>query len=828
MTSPTRPPVPSGSRPAPPAATGASAPLSPTALPLAAKAALTSGAGDFVTEGNAAAGIAAVTLSDGPHGLRLPRRSGDGGQLELRSASPATCFPPAVALGNSWDPALARRVAGALAAEARAYGVGVVLGPGINLKRSPLCGRNFEYFSEDPLLSAALGGAMVEGLQTAGVGASLKHYAANNQETDRMRVSADIDERPLRELYLRAFERVVRTARPWSVMAAYNAVNGTPVTENARLLTEILRGEWGFDGIVVSDWGAVRDRVSALRAGLDLQMPAVGGRTDREVVAAIERGLLDEAVLDRSVARLALFARRAGGTGGAGGAGGAGGIAGEGGAGASAPQVSATDAAHGSTASAPALAALAEAHHRLAAEAAERCVVLLRNEGGLLPLSPATGRLAVVGELARTPRYQGGGSSQVAPTRLDTPLDALRARAEGAEVEFAPGYALPGTPPDAAGSPDAEALTAEAVALAARADTVVLFLGLPLAEESEGFDRTHLDLPGEQLALLAELAEVNPRVVVVLSHGGVVRTAPWQDRVPALLDGALLGQAGGSALARVLYGTANPSGRLAETVPVRLADSPSHLSFPGEEGHVRYAEGVFVGYRGYDATGREVSFPFGHGLSYTSFAYRALTAATTEDGTLTAHVTVANTGERHGREIVQLYSRPPRGSRGAHPVRELRAFTAVDLAPGEERTVTLAVPRAELAFWSVRENGWHVEGGTYRIDVGASSRDIRLSAEAEIAADPSRVRLNGRSTLGEWLSHPVGSAVLQRHIAAARAASATSGAATGLTDPAVLRFLRDTPLAVIADFPISPVAPEELPALARAVEAALAEDDDPS
>ncbi|MFJ4699741.1 glycoside hydrolase family 3 C-terminal domain-containing protein [Streptomyces sp. NPDC088768] len=816
MTSPTRPPVPSGSRPAPPAATGPSAPLPPTALPLAAKAALTSGAGDFVTEGNTAAGIAAVTLSDGPHGLRLPRRSGDGGQLELRSASPATCFPPAVALGNSWDPALARRVAGALAAEARAYGVGVVLGPGINLKRSPLCGRNFEYFSEDPLLSAALGGAMVEGLQTAGVGASLKHYAANNQETDRMRVSADIDERPLRELYLRAFERVVRTARPWSVMAAYNAVNGTPVTENARLLTEILRGEWGFDGIVVSDWGAVRDRVSALRAGLDLQMPSVGGRTDREVVAAVERGLLDEAVLDRSVARLALFARRAGGA------------RGDGGGGASAPQVSATDAADGSTASAPALAALAEAHHRLAAEAAERCVVLLRNEGGLLPLSPATGRLAVVGELARTPRYQGGGSSQVTPTRLDTPLDALRARAEGAEVEFAPGYALPGTPPDAAGSPDAEALTAEAVALAARAGTVVLFLGLPLAEESEGFDRTHLDLPGEQLALLAELAEVNPRVVVVLSHGGVVRTAPWQDRVPALLDGALLGQAGGSALARVLYGTVNPSGRLAETVPVRLADSPSHLSFPGEEGHVRYAEGVFVGYRGYDATGREVSFPFGHGLSYTSFAYRALTVATTEDGTLRAHVTVANTGERHGREIIQLYSRPPRGSRGAHPVRELRAFTAVDLAPGEERTVTLAVPRAELAFWSVRENGWHVEGGTYRIDVGASSRDIRLSAEAEVAADPSRVRLNGRSTLGEWLSHPVGSAVLQRHIAAARAASGTSGAATGLTDPAVLRFLRDTPLAVIADFPISPVIPEELPALAEAVEAALAEDDDPS
>ncbi|MFE9249180.1 glycoside hydrolase family 3 C-terminal domain-containing protein [Streptomyces sp. NPDC007088] len=763
---------------------------SPATLPLADKAALTSGASDFTTEANEAAGIPAVTLSDGPHGLRLPRQNGDGGQLELRSATPATCFPPAVALGNSWDPGLARRVARALAAEARTHGIGVLLGPGVNLKRSPLCGRNFEYFSEDPLLSAALGGAMVEGLQEAGVGASLKHYAANNQETDRMRVSADVDERPLRELYLRAFERIVRTARPWTVMASYNGVNGTPVTESARLLTGILREEWGFDGIVVSDWGAVRDRVAALRAGLDLQMPAVGGRTDREVTAAVESGALDEAVLDRAVERLARFARRV-----------AHGAAAEGGAG----------RPHS-----------AQAHHHLAGEAAERCVVLLKNEGGLLPLSPATGRIAVVGELARTPRYQGGGSSQVTPTRLDTPLDALREQSTGATVGFAPGYALPGAPPR---TPEAPDLAAEALALASGADVVLVFLGLPVEEESEGFDRTHIDLPGEQLALLESLVATNPRVVAVLSHGGVVRTSPWQEEVPALVDGALLGQAGGGALARVLFGAVNPSGKLAETVPLRLADSPSHLSFPGEEGHVRYGEGVFVGYRGYDAAERPVAFPFGHGLSYTSFAYRDLEVGTVDAAggeVVSVRVKVANTGRRPGREIVQIYSRPPAGSRLTHPVRELRAFAAVELAPGEERTVELTVPRADLAYYSVREGGWHVEGGTYRIEAGSSSRDIRLDAALELAADPSRERLTARGTLGEWLSHPTGSAVLLEHIGRARAAADAPAEGPSLSDPALLRFLTDVPLSVIADFPISPIAPEELSALAAEAEARAA------
>ncbi|MEW2263022.1 glycoside hydrolase family 3 C-terminal domain-containing protein [Streptomyces sp. NPDC047853] len=735
-------------------------------LPLPGKASLTSGAGDFVTTGLAAAGVPAVTLSDGPHGLRLPKESGDGGQLDLHSAAPATCFPPAVALGSGWDPGLTRRVAGAIAAEASAHGVHVVLGPGINIKRSPLCGRNFEYFSEDPLLTAELGGAMVRGLQEAGVGAALKHYAANNQETDRMRVSADVDERPLREIYLRAFERIVRRDRPWSVMASYNALNGVPLSENTRLLTDILRTEWGFDGIVMSDWGAVRDRVAALRAGLDLQMPGTGGRTDREVVAAVTDGHLDEAVLDTAVERLARFARRA--TGGA---------------------------RNGDRFS-------VEEHHRLAGEAADRCVVLLKNDTGLLPLDPAAGSVAVIGELARTPRYQGAGSSQVTPTRLDTPLDCLRRLADGAQVEFAAGYALAGA--DVAGP--APAAEDEAVRLAAGSDSVVVFLGLSAQDESEGFDRTHIDLPADQVRLLERVRAVNDRVCVVLSNGGAVRTAPWHDTVPAVVEGWLLGQAGGGALARVLFGAVNPSGKLAETLPLRLEDCPSHLSFPGEEGRVRYGEGVFVGYRGYDAARREVAFPFGHGLSYTSFAYSGLRVDSREDGTaFDVAVTVTNTGERAGREVVQFYSAAPVDSEVARAPRELRAFASVSLDPGESREVVVELARADLAHYSEREGGWRVEGGVHRIEAAASSRDVRLSVGITLDGDPSRLRLTGRNTLAEWLRHPVGGPLLAERFARARAAAPGSGA---LEDPVLRRFLAGMPLEVISEFPQSPVSPD--------------------
>nr|AVI10174.1 beta-glucosidase [Streptomyces sp.] len=753
-------------------------------LSITEKASLTSGDGDFVTA--QVPGVPAVRMSDGPHGLRLPRELGDGGQTDLRSAAPATCFPPAVALGSSWDPDLAERVAGALADEARAFGVHVVLGPGINIKRSPLCGRNFEYFSEDPLLTAEMGGAMVRGLQRAGVGAALKHYAANNQETDRMRVSADVDERALREIYLRAFERIVRRDRPWSVMAAYNALNGVPLCENERLLTSVLREEWGFDGIVMSDWGAVRDRVAALRAGLDLQMPGTGGRTDREVLAAVADGALSQDALDRAVRRLSLFARR----------------------------VTAPPARPAR----PAGTALFDSHHLLAREAAERSIVLLKNDGGLLPLG-ASGRIAVIGELARTPRYQGAGSSQVTPTRLDIPLDEIRRHAGEATVRFAPGYRLPDGPETELSDDE---LADEAAQSAADSDTVVLFLGLPAQEESEGFDRDHIDLPGQQLAVLEKILAVHSRVVVVLAHGGAVRTAPWHERVPALLEGWLLGQAGGSALARVLFGEAGPCGRLAETLPLRLEDVPSYLSFPGEEGHVRYGEGVFVGYRGFDARRTPVAFPFGHGLAYTTFAYDDLFVAWSQDGTvLEVTVTVTNTGARAGREVVQVYVRGPEDSRVARPERELRGFAGVELAPGERRTVTVVVDRADLAYYSTREGGWHVEGGVYRVDVGASSRDIRLSADVPVDGDVSTVPLSGMTTLAEWLSHPVGGPLLRE--AFARGRRGESGGA--LTDPVLRRFLAGVPLVVIAEFPQSPLTPDDVAALsAKAAAVRSAED----
>ncbi|MGW6753366.1 glycoside hydrolase family 3 C-terminal domain-containing protein [Streptomyces sp. NPDC055006] len=756
-------------------------------LSLAQKASLTSGAGDFVTQ--AAGDVPAVSLSDGPHGLRLPKEQGDGGQVDLHSAAPATCFPPAVALGSSWDPQLAGRVAAAIAAEARAHGVHVVLGPGINIKRSPLCGRNFEYFSEDPLVTAEVGGAMVRGLQEAGVGAALKHYAANNQETDRMRVSADIDERPLREIYLRAFERIVRRDRPWSVMSAYNAVNGVPLSENHRLLTGILRTEWGFDGVVMSDWGAVRDRVPALRAGLDLQMPGTGGRTDAEVVAAVESGELDARTLDRSVARLALFARRA----------------------TAADAIAADEVSY-------------EAHHELARTAAERCVVLLKNDGELLPLTPDSGTVAVIGEMARTPRFQGAGSSQVTPTRLDVPLDCLNAAANGASVTFAAGYALPGAEADAAAAATDD-LVEEAERLAAGSDTVLLFLGLPAQDESEGFDRDHIDLPAAQVRLLERVVAVNPRVVVVLSNGGVVRTAPWHDRVPALVEGWLLGQGGGAALAGVLFGSVNPSGRLAETIPLRLEDSPSYLSFPGEEGHVRYGEGVFVGYRGYDKRRAEVAFPFGHGLSYTTFTYSALTVLPEADGArLELRVRVANTGQRAGREVVQIYSRGPADSRVARPERELRGFASVELAPGEEVEVRVSVDRADLAHYSEREAKWRVEGGVHHFEVAASSRDIRLTVPVTLDGDPSRILLTGRHTLAEWLDHPVGGPLLAEAFAHGR----TDESAGAMADPVMRRFLAGVPLDVIADFPQSSVGPEDVITLSAKVAAEAAGGEPPA
>ena len=741
-----------------------------TKLNLEQKAALTSGAGWWDTVAYPEAGIRAVVMSDGPHGLRF--QEADADHLGLSGSVPATCFPPAVALGSSWDRGLAHRVAVALGLESQSFGVNVLLGPGINIKRSPLCGRNFEYFSEDPLLSGELGVASVNGLQSQGVGASLKHFAANNQETDRLTVSADIVRAPLQEIYLRAFRRVVKEANPWTVMCSYNRVNGVYASQNPWLLTEVLRDDWEYDGVVVSDWGAVVDRVKGLAAGMDLEMPTSSGVGPAQVAAAIESGALDEAALDRSVARLA-------------------GLAAKSGAGAR-----------------PGTIFDANAHHELAREVAVSGAVLLKNDGALLPLDPATGaKIAVIGEFARTPRYQGAGSSKVEPTRLDNALDAIRTLAGNAGVPFAPGFTVDGEP---MADPDS-LLRDEAVALAAGADVVMLFLGLPASFESEGFDRDHIDLPQEQTELLDAVVAVNPNVAVVLANGAVVGVSAWAGKVPAILEGWLGGQAGGSATADLLFGIANPSGRLTETIPLRLEDTPAYLDFPGEAGHVNYGEGLFVGYRHYDARKMAVSFPFGHGLSYTSFEYSDL-RINERDGGATLTLTVRNSGSRAGREVVQAYMQAP-GSRVQRPERELKGFATIELQPGETGQVIITVPRDELAFYDTTAAAWLVEQLEYCFEVGASSRDLRLSASIQIHSETFIAPVDKESNIGQWLSHPIGGPALTRLIDPVLE-TYRAGAPVGSPRD---KMLMGTRLGQLAQFPVVPVTHADLDALIELV-----------
>jgi beta-glucosidase len=708
-------------------------------LTLEEKAGLTSGLNFWYTKPHPQSGIPSIMLTDGPHGVRKQTEGGD--HLGLTDSVPATCFPPAVAMGCSFDPELLELVGTALGAEARAAQVSVLLGPGINIKRSPLCGRNFEYLSEDPLLSGVLGAALVRGIQSQGVGASLKHFAANNQETDRMRVSADIDPRPLREIYLRGFQRVVEDAQPWTVMCSYNRINGVYASQNRWLLTDVLRGEWGFDGLVVSDWGAVSDRVAALAAGLDLEMPSTGGRTDQEIVDAVRAGTLDKSVVDAAATRVVDLVGK-----------------------------SAVDAD---------AVFDADEHHALARRVAAECVVLLKNDG-VLPLA-VDAKIAVIGELAHTPRYQGAGSSRINPTRLDNALDEIRSLAS-VDVVFAPGYLDDGT--------STEELLAAAVDAARAAEVAVVFVGVPAALESEGFDREDLELPDSQVDLLDAVVAANPNTVVVLSNGGVVRVSGFADRVPALVEGWLLGQAGGGALADVLYGVVDPAGRLAETIPVRLEDTPSYTDFPGEHGHVRYGEGLFVGYRGFDAHRTEVSFPFGHGLSYTTFSYSDAVATVGDD--LVVTVTVTNTGSRSGSEVVQVYVGVADSAVVRAP-RELKGFAKVRLDAGESRQVEVPVRRADLAYWDTRVDAWVVEGGAYRVEVGASSRDIRATCTTEITGDEVSVPLSVESSIGEILANPAAAEVLSKIFA-------TADGETPALDPAVLEMAASMPLERILSF----------------------------
>jgi len=744
------------------------------AMTLEEKASLTLGSEFWYTAGVERVGVASIMLSDGPHGLRTQLKESD--HVGLSGSVPATCFPTACALGSSWNPELFADVGRAIASEARKWSVAVVLGPGINMKRSPLCGRNFEYLSEDPWLAGELATAMVKGVQQLGVGTSLKHFAVNNQEEDRLRVSADVDERALREIYLPAFERVVTDAQPWTVMCAYNKVNGIYASEHHGLLTEILRDEWGFQGLVMSDWGAVHNRVAALAAGLDLEMPPDLGVSDAEVVAAVRSGSLPVEILDESARRVVRLVQQA------------------------TPAMLATDDFD------------EQAHHELARRAARECAVLLKNDGHVLPLLPAPGEtIAVIGEFARTPRFQGAGSSQVNATRIDSALHELQvALPAGAALSFAAGFTLDGDAAEGEADVDEQELVDEAVALAARADHVLLFLGLPAAAESEGFDRTHMNLPTNQLDLLDSVTDVASEVVVVLTNGSTVLVASWQQKVAAILECWLAGQASGGAIADLLLGVANPSGKLAETIPVRLEDVPSTLNFPGDSGHVRYGEGLFIGYRGHDKLNQDVSYPFGFGLSYTRFtisdvAVEMSGAVATGDLRATVTALVTNTGEVAGAEVVQVYVGDPE-STVARPIRELKAATKLSLRPGETRRVEMGLDQRAFSFWSDVHHRWAVEAGEFHISVGASSRDFAATVRVAVSAPSLAPPLGPNSTLREWLADDAAKALLTAELTA-------DGADPLILDPELVKVIGTMPLRTLAGFPIGGMSHDQLNAV---------------
>ena len=655
-------------------------------LNLEQKCALLSGGTVFDTRALPGKGIPSITLSDGPNGVR--KQAGAADHLGLNPSVPATCFPTSATVANSWDPALGEEIGEALGEEAAAQDVAVLLGPGLNIKRSPLCGRNFEYFSEDPYLSGKMAAGYVRGIQKNGISACPKHFAVNSQELRRMASDSVVDERTLREIYLTGFEIVVSEAHPKSIMSSYNLINGTYANENPHLLLDILRKDWGFDGAVVTDWGGSNDHALGVKNGSTLEMPFPGDDSIRELRKAVESGKITESDVDARLDELLELIGTAGA------------------AAAKAPKTFDADA-----------------HHALARRAAAESVVLLKNEGGLLPLK-AGEKIAVIGDFARTPRYQGAGSSAVNSIRVDSFLKRLE-ECDLENIGYAQGF-------DRQGRPD-EALQAEAVVLAKNADTVLVFLGLDEIKESEGLDRADMKLAENQLALLRAVKEANPNVVVLLSAGSSLET-PWLEDCRALVYGCLGGQAGAGALVDVLTGAVCPGGKLAETWVGSYEDTPAKDHFGGEGRTVEYREGLYVGYRYYQTAHKPVAFPFGYGLSYTSFAYSDL-AATAEGVTLT----VTNTGSCAGDEIVQLYVAKP-DAEVFRPEQELKGFARVHLEAGESRTVTIPLDDKAFRYWNMKTDRWEVEGGRYQLRVGASSADIRLTAEVIVegtgAADP--------------------------------------------------------------------------------------------
>ncbi|MBM6730909.1 glycoside hydrolase family 3 C-terminal domain-containing protein [Bifidobacterium pullorum subsp. saeculare] len=683
--------------------------LSVNDLTLEEKATLTSGTNPWSLGNVADKGLPNYTITDGPHGLRKAQNTES---MDVEENVPATCFPPAAGMACSWNPELVERVGEAMGEECIQEQVAVILGPGVNIKRNPLGGRCFEYWSEDPYLAGHTAVGIVKGVQSKGVGTSLKHFAANNQETDRLRISATISPRAMREIYLPAFEYIVKTAQPWTVMCSYNKINGVFSSQNRWLLTDVLRGEWGFKGIVMSDWGAVSDRVAALNAGLNLEMPP--SNTDNQIVAAGKDGRIPAAQLDEMAQGMIDLVTKA------------------------RPAMSRDGYRYD-----------VDAHNEIARQAAVESMVLLKNEDATLPVAKGA-KIAVIGEFAHTPRYQGAGSSLINPTKLTSFLDAIEER--GVAADFAPGFTLD----DAAQDP---ALTEQAVTAAQQADVVLLFLGLPSAYESEGFDRTTLDIPAKQVEVLEAVAAANPNVAVVLSNGSVV-SLPWRGRAKAILETWLLGQAGGAALADVIFGDETPSGKLAQTIIDDVNDDPSAMNWPGEEGHVDYGEGVFVGYRYYDTFRKQVTYPFGYGLSYATFDVHDATVAKTGPRDAEVTVTVTNTSDVAGAETVQVYVAPPK-AKVARPVHELKGFAKVSLEPGESKNVTIALDDRAFAYWSERFDDWHVEGGTYTVEIGVSSRDIISRLDVEIDDDGKIMNLDEWSTFGEWLDDPIGAPILQ-------------------------------------------------------------------
>ena len=694
-------------------------------------------------------GIPKVMVSDGPHGLRKQDEKGD--HLGINDSIKAVCFPPAVLSACSFDRGLMEEMGKAIGREAQANDVSVVLGPAVNIKRSPLCGRNFEYYSEDPYLAGEIAAAFVKGVQSQHVGTSIKHFAANNQEYRRMSSSSEVDERTLREIYFPAFETAVKKAQPYTFMCSYNQINGTFASENKWLLTDVLRGEWGFKGYVMSDWGAVNDRVKGLEAGLELEMPASVGDNDAMIVKAVKDGVLEEKILDQAVERIL--------------------------------RIIFEYADHRKPQE-----FTMEKDHEEAQHIAEESMVLLKNENHILPLKTSE-KAAFIGGFARNPRFQGGGSSHINCFKTTNVLDSVPC---DAQVVYAEGFPADRDFYD-------KALADEAVKAAAEADKAVIFAGLPESFESEGYDRSHMRLPECQNRLITEILKVQPNTVIVLHNGSPVEM-PWLGEIKGLLETYLGGQAGGAAAANILYGKINPSGKLAETMPLKLSDNPSYLNFGGGE-KVEYREGIFVGYRYYDTKEMDVVFPFGYGLSYTTFAYSNLKLSMenpTEKDTVMVSADVTNTGKSAGKEVVQLYIRDLTGS-AIRPEKELKGFEKVFLEPGETKTVTMELNKRSFAWYNTKLHDWFAASGDYEILVGASSRDIRLTETLHLNSSqrlPMHVHMN--TTLGDLLRNPetaeAAKKLIQKYLSGEAGSEAASEAVSeemtmAMTDSMPLRAL---------------------------------------